>query len=1329
MERKITIRRVGTIFPALCLVVIVLVSFVITWLSIVGLPDVVLRKIEHRAAQYGVTLHLPELKLAPYSGLAVKADKVRLSAPVGSELAELYLKKIQVSFSFFELLKGNYNPVSIHLMGMNARVPDGEKKGHAIHLQDSDTRIAYFNKGNGMRIDSSANIQGIRFNFKSTFRFPQTQLQPEISPSTGSSVSSTTEPLNLDAILSPIQPWLRKAETIIEEQHWQTNEYPELDVNIRYREERIAAEIKAKVPSFKHEDLHFQNASMTFRFEDETLTIDHLTFATKSPRTEVSLQGAYYIPERQLSFNLRSSAALVQIAEMIDPTLKESILSRIYPDSSKTPTIKLIGQIEFSEDYAFNNIALRGSILQREFCIGQTPINSFALSFILADSRFNIDNLSLTLPDGQIKVTALNGLNQSDAQINISVPINTLTQLISDLTNEPLPFPESLKPGGRLTLNASALLGVKEFCSGSTRISDLIPTLKEVQYLDLALDSLQYGEITLTEPKLHFKTAVTKIPNRLSDILDIKNLFCQLSAKQLNIRDDYSFRDSLISLTVDSLTTHCSAPIDALKITGANAEMSIGSSALGDLSAHNISFKINNISSFDFHKKWAEVLTESGINAYSENISYQNRELTPELHLTVRHPKMHNAEFLLQSNAQDKEIAVRLNLNYEETAQNGNLHFELPETCLSLIEAAPLFQQFGMLPDSIELPEKLIFSAKGNVNVKTGQVYHSDLYLHTPELVRTPKTLTINKDKKIPLSLTLRAALESNTNAEILYQGDVDIQHKSGSFQAKIDGNIFRYCNISQGHNSIDINTLDAIIDDSDAHSIMRDFRFNQESQVTISDISARVEYDNGISVKSFCKADIRNTDFLIGAIEDIRDARGNITGERLRTDMGSNPYSRVFKATCDVLVDVRMDQKNADGSPAPEKLQVTLNSPYLDYDNRPWLKQQHIRKGARSSVIRGDSIVFDLDNNGIVLNNLKGKAYPAYAFGMFFAPLREYMSDIRLQNPVDVRTKRCEFPISGNSKVPISGLILAESANGAAFDFLGTTIPLQRFSGFVNLSDDFVFLDKMNARTWGGVLNGAIKIGISGKNTSFDGQLNAQNLDLKLIGDAYKTKLSPALCNASIRFKSPTPEITDVQAYGSVSIRDGNLMELGIFKPVGSLISDLPDQLASLQRKVTGKDPSPVEEDKPGLISRFLSAFTRTTDSAVNKVDESSRHIPFANHFMSYNIQNATLNFDILNGYLYTRDMKASGYNLDVDMNLRLNLNTLDLRGNLWPQISSVPTLIIAPITFLSDFLIDIVIYGNVENIQWKFTLDKIMQKDRQQKTSVKAAEETPTR
>lgn len=1326
MAKTITIRRVGSIFPALCLVVIVLVCFSIAWLSFVGLPDFVLRKLEREAAPYGIHLRLGKLKLAPAAGLAFKAQDIRISALSDTDTIELGLRKLQVSFSVFELLQGNYLPNDIHLLGMEAQLPTGAGDGKSIQMKDTDTRLNLFNRGKGLGVDTSATIQGIKVHFRGDFKLPQLPEQAGNLTESGDSSELTPEPIRLEEYISPIQPWLRKADDLITEQQWIGEQFPQIDIKLRKGNQQIAAEIKADVPLFRHGNMHFRNASLATRFEDNTFTIDHLTFATTTPRAEVSLQGAYDLSYRRLSFDVRSTAAIAQIIEMIDSGQKGSLLSRLCADANKTPTVKLRGQVEFSDNYALNNISLRGNILQKDFYIGNTEVDAFELSFMLSDGRFNIDNLNLTLPDGNIKLSALSGYEQADARVEISLPFTTFHQLAEGISGSPINLPEAVIPGGRLNLSAGMLLKVNVFTPGSTLIADLIPSIREIQYLSLGVDSLRYGDLILKSPTFTLKTSDIEHPTFSGNTtLQLNNTQLTLKAKELEWKGQYSAVAPDILLTFGHISADCDKLAESLHIAEANAEAKVQDLSCGDLQCNELSCTIRHLPEYTHTKKWEEMLVKSDAEVQIQAVYLQQRQIASKLNLSLAHPHLHEADLVLTLQQQDTETSTRLNVRYHDLEQDGVLNFSLPKTELPLLAYAPVLHQFDALPTAIELPESLFLETNGSINIYNGQLGKTKLALHIPELHRTPHTLVVNRGSRIPLDISLNAELQSAAD-DIAYTGNVNIRHDSGAFIADIDGKLSSYCNISRGHNTIAVNVIDTLIDDEDAHAIMRDFRFDQESSVTVSDIAARIEYDNGIGVNSFCKADIRNTDFLIGAIEDVTDNKGNIIGEKLRTDMGANPYSRVFQATCDVLVDVQLGKTNPDGSAAPEKMQVILNSPRLNYDNRPWLKRQGIKQGSRSSIIQGESIVFDLDNSGIVLNNLKGKAYPAYAFGMYFAPLQEFMKDIRLQYPVDVNTKRCEFPISMRSQVPISGLIRAESTDGAAFDFLGTTIPLNRFSGFVNLSDDFVFLDKMNARTWGGVLDGAIKIGISGERTSFDGQLTARNLDLQHIGKAYKTKLSPALCNASIRFQSPTSEVKDVKAYGHATISDGNLMELGIFQPVGSLISDLPGQLAALQRKVTGKSPTPVEEDKPGMISRFLSAFTDTTESAISKVDASSRHIPFANHFMSYNIQNAALKFDILNGYLYTRDMKAAGYNLDVDMNLRLNLDTLELRGNLWPRISSVPTLLIAPITFLSDFLIDIVIYGNIEDIRWKFTLDKIMKKGRKnRKPSVTAAEE----
>ena len=58
--------------------------------------------------------------------------------------------------------------------------------------------------------------------------------------------------------------------------------------------------------------------------------------------------------------------------------------------------------------------------------------------------------------------------------------------------------------------------------------------------------------------------------------------------------------------------------------------------------------------------------------------------------------------------------------------------------------------------------------------------------------------------------------------------------------------------------------------------------------------------------------------------------------------------------------------------------------------------------------------------------------------------------------------------------------------------------------------------------------------------------------------------------------------------------------------------------------------------------------------------------------------------------------------------MKLNIDLETLYIKGNLWPKITSLPTVILSPITFLSDFMIDILIFGEIDSLDWKFGLDR---------------------
>ncbi|MBR2145264.1 MAG: hypothetical protein IJ956_06970, partial [Akkermansia sp.] len=97
--------------------------------------------------------------------------------------------------------------------------------------------------------------------------------------------------------------------------------------------------------------------------------------------------------------------------------------------------------------------------------------------------------------------------------------------------------------------------------------------------------------------------------------------------------------------------------------------------------------------------------------------------------------------------------------------------------------------------------------------------------------------------------------------------------------------------------------------------------------------------------------------------------------------------------------------------------------------------------------------------------------------------------------------------------------------------------------------------------------------------------------------------------------------------------------------------------------------------------------------------------------------------------GHLITRGMKAKGYNLNVDTQLDIDLDKLTVKGDLWPKISSVPTVLISPITILSKFLIDINIYGELADPQWEFGLSKKFKSDESSLSPEPQKKETETR
>ncbi len=1332
MAGRLSIRRVGNILPTLSLVGLLLVIGILIWLCTAGLPGCALRYIEKEAAAAGINLSIDKIKLYPRSGLAFKAEKIGIlqEQPDAAPVA-LHLKKARISFSLARLLSGDYRPSDIQISGGKLVLPLSHTPGDELVLKELGIYTTFFRNTNGI----SANLTARLCDAELQVKLGSIQGIPEFKQE---QAEESTGP-DLPAILAELRPTLREVKTQLETQEWTEEVHPAIAVSL-YASDKWKAQLKASIPNYDIRNFRFRDAELDAVIDNNTFSVNSLKFRTIAPDTRVTLHGSYNWEERELEFSTISTAPIVK---MLNGYLGEDTppaLRKLKSEGDHTPTIELSGHAVLSEDFAFHNFSIRGKIEQNNLHFGAVPIKQAHLSFFMRNGQFSIDTLKLTMPDGHIMGEAFAANEKGYANLDLSLPDETLLALAQELSGDSgLALPEGLVFDSDLKLQARINLSLPDFEPGKSHLHDLVPQLGSCEFqfscdkilysdnqlntntLTLRIQGIDYSQETTlqaTEAALDARigssilsenqgdSSETLLSLKLEKILwnhqesDFSLQQAELNLSSGNARWENNRADRLqVQASITSLQGKASDIAGTLTTDALGLHLRADTIVCGENKAHGI-FLNAEARDIPFTTSPMDYLQTKG------QIEFSAQEFCGTHNLTAK-----DITSYIRKDSGDK-VSMSLYIPKGSAYINmGSSLTLLPDSKLQ-ISSSITAHSFNLstaladyLPQELRLPDALEAKAAAVIDPEAGRVDNCQYQLELKQLRRVCHNVHVHKGMEIPLNLQVNGNFTTAADGGMHYAADVKANHKLGEMNLHVKGDPLRDCRIT-GSSTMPVNIINALIDNEDAHWIMRDFRCQDGiTRNNITNIDTTIRYDKGVYVHACCDAELRDMDFLLGALQDKLDAQGNPTGEEyLRTDLGKDPYSRIKHGTCGVEVLVQLDCVGADGKPLADRIDINLLNPDLVYDNKPWLRRMGIRNGAPTSRIKGEAVRFNIEDCTISLHKLKGSCYPAYSIGMYYAPIQHFLSDVILESPADIETDYCIFPLSRRCEIPMKGLIRASAAKGAGYRFLGTTIPFTNFSGFINISDVDVYLDRMNAQCWGGKLDGSLRINFAGEHTTLDGYFVANTLNLKDIVASYGEEFTPASCSGYIRFQAPEPTLEAIRGYGQVHLTDGDLMQIGLFRPIGAFLSDVPGNLDKLQKSVYLRK----EDAQPTWVDKFIRNIFDSGSNAVDVVQTSAYKVPFANHFLRYGIDEAFARFDILNGHLISRDMKARGYNLDVDMQLDINLDKLTLDGDLWPRISSVPTLLISPITILSDFLIDINVYGDLISPKWKFGLSK---------------------
>ncbi len=1317
MASKITIRRVGGLLPAMSLVVLILLVGLISWLSTAGLPAAALNYLEQQAARQGIYLKVSKLRLSPSSGLALRVRNVSLYAAEGDSQPLATLERATFGISASALLRGNIHPTKAEFRGLNISLPtDG---GSPLRIEDA-TVATSIRGGRFVRLTSaSARIEGIPVTLRGSFMLPEFGADEKKS----SPAPSERAPFDLAALIHSWQNGAGRLQRAIAAQKWSAAELPSIDLRLDFRRNlQLAARIS--IPRYDKEQFHFRDAFLDIAYQGNTVIINKAHFRTVAPESEVSLQGGYDIHARHLSLHLESTAALTRMAESfsipgVDMKYVTSWLKRFHHQDDAPPEISLKGDIYFEEKGSPKALSLQGELRQQDFTFGSTEIDNLHLSFFYRDGSFNIDRLQLAFPTGSLTLSASasSDTHKGKARISADLDIPQLLSFASEFTPEPLSLPEGLELEGNLQVEASAELDMPAFVAGATELNNYLPVLHRLE-LHLGINKAAHYGYCTEQPRLSLSLSHVH-----DDLKEGELLPRRLEQAQL------AFRANAIHL-----------PREEGQESGVSlskAELKLGLLGISLEGGGDGSPFMPRINSAEGHLKLG-ALALPGLTAEAVEVTLADarqicpmaadwRQILQQADLRLNTGAMHSGDMLLGvlDSMVNLDAEGRINLtavlDREGNRMQLDLHPQLTEEGLLVLENvqlelpaagfAPLLDLAGLSITQIRLPDVLELTGSATYDTRGRYLRRAGGELHIPHFVRTPGDgVAVFKGHELPLSLHARAEASGREGGHVRFEGDLilthKVEHKGGPRQLALNfkGDSASHVHL-HGRSTLDVGTVDQLIDISQVHHFMRDFDTHAHSVTDVDIHAVDIRFDDGLSVTASCDARVSDIGYQMFAFVDELGRDGKPTGrESLRKDFGPSPFRRVATATARVDT---LYKQNAEGK--MEAARISILNPDLTYDNRPWLRSQGFTGGAARSRLQGGAVIIDIGDSFVELSNIHGSCYPSYALGAYYDMLPVFLEGVILPSPARLETQHCLFPFSRSCPRPMSGCIRM-MADEAGLNFLGTTFPLSSFSGFLWFRDGAVSLESLNAACWDGAVNAALTIDYSGRHTGFDGYATLSNINLKPLAAAYGSKQQPALCNGSIRFRAPSPELTALEAYGEVHIVDGELMNMRIFRPVGELISNLSANLAELERHALRQDGS---THQPSWLSRMLTKLFKQTSNTVEQVGRVTDTLPFTNHFLRYDLQEVHSDFTISNGILRTGGMKALGYNLNVGLQLDINLQERTLRGDIWPKISSVPTLILSPITFLSDFMIDIDIYGPLDDIQWEFGLNKLRKND----------------
>ncbi len=1319
MASKLTIRRVGVLLPTLSLVVLLVILLLFTWLGIVGIPAFALRELEEYASEQGIHLKVKKVTLDYTQGLGLRLKELSVYATEAQDgEALIYLPEAEISLELRALLEGTIDPQYVRLHDAVVSIPLEENEEEYFQIRSINV-TAHQPATDVMRLsEASVDLDGISVKLIGLINL--NELGISVAQQSRPARTPSPKPFNLENELRKLSPYALETKRWIESQQWQADSYPHIELDFQIGS-RSQCSIHAVAPRIGHKNYRFKHAVLDLFLDDETIKLNKFVARSNAPQGKISLQGEYRFTQHALSFLIETDLPAIYFASELLDSQDVALLSGLPTLERASNIFKLKGNIHLSEENSVNALFLSGHIEQEHISLSSTRIDKLTLSFFYDNSSFTVDQFKVELPRGEISAQAYLKSGYGKTKLKMDLPSEDLISLLKGfpalgVNEESL---NAIKLKGNLRLDLDADISTPDFVPGKSPLIDFMPDLRDTE-LTISIPQFSYTSdsylIEAMNPRMELKLkGLNGVRGERPDL--IKNAQISLSADQLRqSKGEQELRiETLLSeIVTEELNWKKDTSLDELFIEKSSLFCYAKQFDTTDVKASEININLRDAMKIRPLAPDMKYAQSGSLDFTTSKLSVHGRQ-AESIDITLQLPdanKLTGDIAIIWNESKKEQLSLSLLWEDWKKLEIYDASCQLSAELASRELPEGFSEEYGLsLLGDISLHDSTLRFDTTDWNY---QLLSGNIGLDINKLQRRPVDVLALREKSETVNLSTQLRFERDMEGNYAYDvSELTLQHHSGALEMQVQGNTAGYLQV-QGSNNIRLQHLNVLIGSYDAHTIIRDFKLDSKSLFTLTNIEALINYERGLVIEASVDAHLKNLGFAIGAIVEEKNAKGKPTGkEKLDKSRRPDPFTYAHDVTAHVDVFVNHKARDSANQAIPDKQLISILSPRIIYNNKPWMRANKIAGPARESKLTGDKVDIDIINDNVQIEGIGGYIYPAYAIGMFYSPLYEYLDGLQLAQPVTMKASKSEFPIVKDYTRPMHSTIEIHTPESGIYHFVGIDIPVSKFSGFVNISDDYVDLKHFNSYTWQGVANLDLRIGISGKTSSLDGYIRAVNMDLASISKSFEAELSPALCYADFRFRSKSTKLNDLEGYGQLKLRDGKLLELGIFAPIAELITDLPDYTSRYRDKLKAGDPTVMQNMVNGVFSGVGIAVREAGDV----LDETTGKVPGINYLFKYGLRDADADFTVKDGFMFTENLVAKGSNLTVPLYGSLNLDSLNVRARLWPDLGSILNVALSPITRISEHIIDIELYGKINDLKWRLDAESPFKRNRNKK------------